>query len=218
MSFAAGVGRVTPYIDKSKIMLMNSSNSRRVPWGDQMRRVAENPAAVIDWMAPAEVVEDVIAQYLHAIRWLYECERLYSPQVLINGAAKVAIEDFLLDMRIGLMQRSSGKADMVYGVLRADHRVEICGFNAVGDTCYLIDHQTDRRMATYRRTTHERIHTQNLGASALVFRMRYFAQEGRWKISRFEQQLPPGYAARWNEQVMPVERLPEFIDFIGRDA
>ncbi len=193
---------------------MNSHNARPLPWRDQMRRAAEPRTQEIAWLAPPEVIALTSAHYLHAIRWLYECERLYIPNLLLSGATQVTTDDYFHTLRQQISERVS--APTVYGVLRADHRVEVCGFNAAGDVCHLIDHQTDRRMATYHRTTHERLHTQNLGAGALVFRLRYVAQHERWKISRFIQTLPDHYIATRDDK-LTFERLQQY-PFIGRDA
>jgi hypothetical protein len=100
------------------------------------------------------------------------------------------------------------------GVLRAHHQISVRRFSDDGLSCLLIDRQSERRMATYDYWTKQRIHTQDLGSSALVFRMQFDRYTGRWKVDEFIQQLPIGWETLPGATLRLMDALPEAA---GRD-
>ena len=197
------------------IMALGSAGSGQVPWIGKMRRVQAGNANGAEWMAPDEVVEQVRADYLAAIQWLQNSQ-LASWAHQWSGASLHLSGMLLKRHQQILMQYRSGSMPRFVGVLRADHRVEVRHFSDDGERCVVIDHQADRRMATYDPHTQERVMTQDLGAGAVVYQMRYDATDRRWKLEAFVQELPHGWGSG-----KAVRRLREFSAMpthtVGRD-
>ncbi|NDJ62557.1 MAG: hypothetical protein GYB67_15625 [Chloroflexi bacterium] len=157
-----------------------------------MRRVGGSLASQAEWMAPDDVVNQVITHYLEAINWLHESTWL--PRVKQFTLAPVYLTGKHLKRHqhlIASYRPSDGPE--IAGVLRADHQVEVRRFSPGGETCLVIDHQRQRRMATYDARTKTRVHTQDLGDGVIVYRMAYEARGNRWKIDAFIQELPLGW-------------------------
>jgi hypothetical protein len=102
------------------------------------------------------------------------------------------------------------------GVMRADHAVQVRYFSERGDRCLVLDCQTQRRMATYDRRTHERMHTQDLGEGTLVYQMVYDDTLKRWKITAFIQELPPGCCG--HKLPRGIKLAASLPPVIGRDS
>ncbi len=176
-----------------------------VPWLDRMRRVES------EWFAPEDVVVQLRAHYLEAVEWMQNANlsrsaRLWAMAPLyMSGVYWQRCYDLLMEQK---------KTPRAIGILRCDHRVEARHFAPSGGYCHLIDYQTGRRMATYDPRTMDRINTQDLGDTAVVYLMRYDMRDQRWKINAFVQELP----ITWNSQFQPIH--PPFSGssrHIGRD-
>ncbi len=193
------------------VVIMSLNNAGRIPWGDKMRRLNAGSVQKSEWMAPDSVVAQVRAQYLEAINWLHEsmlsswAKQWSTAPNFLNGTHLKRYHNSLL------LQRDS-KGVEVSGVLRADHVVEVRQFSESGAFCLVIDHQSQRRMATYNRKTLERLHTQDLGDGVVVYAMLYDAKDQRWKIGSFVQELPPD----WRTRPM-IQELSTMPGAIGRD-
>ena len=188
------------------------NNPGQLPWRAKMRqlRVAEKA----EWMAPDEVVEQVRAHYLEAVAWMSETmlsswaqQWAQSPHYL-NGS-------YLKRQRNLILSERARKRVQFVGVKRANHVVEVRQFSENGSFCLVIDTQTQCRMATYNRRTHERLHTQDLGDGVVVYAMRYDAEGERWKIDSFVQELPVGW--RMGAVVREFTIVPGTLSRIGRD-
>ncbi len=188
------------------------NNPGQLPWRGKMRqlRVAEKA----EWMAPDEVVEQVRAHYLEAVAWMSETmlsswaqQWAQSPHYL-NGS-------YLKRQRNLILSERARKRVQFVGVKRANHVVEVRQFSENGSFCLVIDTQTQCRMATYNRRTHERLHTQDLGDGVVVYAMRYDAEGERWKIDSFVQELPVGW--RMGAVVREFTIVPGTLSRIGRD-
>ena len=169
-----------------------------------------------DWMAPDHVVQKVEKDYLTAVEWLQDSPILSWAQQW-RVAPDLLAGPYLRRFQHLLLRQRSDRPSPVYGVLRADHALEVRGFSEDGRRCWLIDHQFDRRMATYDVRTHERIVTQDLGDSALVMCLLYDTEDERWKPESLIQELPTG----WNSRRNKIALVPELTDStqrIGRDA
>ncbi len=192
------------------VLIMALNNSGRIPWGGKMRRLNAGVAHQAEWMAPDAVVQQVRAQYLDAINWLHESALLSWAQQW-SAASDYLAGNYLKRYRNLLLTQRESKTVQFSGVLRADHVVEARSFSETGATCLIVDHQSQRRMATYNRRTQQRLHTQDLGDGALVFVMLYDAKESRWKIGSFVQELPIDWRAR------PTIQEATLPGAIGRD-
>jgi len=193
------------------VVIMSLNNAGRIPWGDKMRRLNAGSAQKVEWMAPDTVVAQVRAQYLEAINWLHE-SMLLSWAKQWSAAPNYLSGTHLKRYHNSLLLQREGKGVEFSGVLRADHVVEVRQFSENGAFCLVIDHQSQRRMATYNRKTLERLHTQDLGDGVVVYAMLYDAKDQRWKIGSFVQELPTG----WRTRPM-VQELSSLPGAIGRD-
>ena len=82
--------------------------------------------------------------------------------------------------------------------------------------CYLLDHQAERRMATYDYWTKRRLNTQDLGAGSYVYEMHYDSVAARWKIAKLIQQLPLGWGMSTATQ-SPLRFSDNLLSSAGRD-
>ncbi len=176
------------------------------PWSGRMRR-----AHKAEWMAPDDVVQQVREHYLEAINWLNDSMLLTWTQQWSVAPAYLS-GSYLRRYRNLMLSQRDNRGVFVSGVLRADHVVEVRQFSENGGFCLVIDWQEQRRMATYNRKTHERLHTQDLGDGTVVYAMLYDAREERWKIGGFIQELPTGWRSR--SKIQELSTLPSEI---GRD-
>lgn len=179
-----------------------------------MRRLQAGVGRKGEWMAPDEVVEGVRGDYLAAMRWLQE-HGLAPWQYRWRVAPTYLSGPYLRRFQAILTQQDRKGAPAVAGVLRADHQLTVRHFSEDGETCLVVDQQTQRRMATYDRRTQDRVTTQDLGDGALVFRMRYDGVERRWKIDDFVQELPQGWGQ--HATTRRIRELPALPTVLGRD-
>ena len=195
------------------VALMTLNNAGRVPWANKMRRV--NAAAVnkAEWMAPDEVVQQVKRNYLDAINWLHD-SMFSSWTQQWSGAAGYLIGAHLKRHQQVLLRGRAARVSEIAGVMRCDHVLEVRHFGENGDQCLIVDYQTGRRMATYNRDTHERLHTQDLGDGVVVYRMKYDEKAHRWKIEQFVQELPAG----WGQARRGIKELTTLPMSTGRDS
>lgn len=196
------------------VIILMASNASRVPWLNKMRRL-QTGSDMVDWMAPDGVVQKVRSDYLLAIDWMQSSPVMPFPQQW-RTAPDHLTGAFLRRYQQILIRQRSERAPLCYGVLRADHDLDVRGFSADGSRCWLIDHQSGRRIATYRSETHERFLTQDMGDGSVVMQMRYDNDQHRWKIEALIQELPTGWARRKKLSVSPEHiALPRRV---GRDS
>jgi hypothetical protein len=193
---------------------MMSNSARKLPWINKMRRLrtAEARAA---WMAPEHVVQRVQTDYMTAVEWLQASPTLTWAQQW-SGAADIMIGPSLRRFQQILLRQRSERSTPCYGILRADHALDVRGFSEDGRRCWLIDSQTGRRIATYDANTHDRLVTQDMGDGALVYCLYYDTQDDRWKIESLVQELPAGWASR--KMLQLTAEPPAIPRRIGRDA
>jgi hypothetical protein len=180
-----------------------------------MRRIRAGAARKAEWMAPDDVVQEVREHYLEAIHWLHDSatstlgQQWSSAAYYLTGACLRRHQQILMNYRTGGLPNC-------YGVLRADHFVQVRQFSEDGERCLIIDRQTQRRMATYNSRTRARVMTQDLGSGAVVYVMVYTAKERRWKIDSLVQELPLGWG---NHRAQPrIQEHATLPGAIGRDS
>lgn len=192
--------------------MMSAKNSGQLPWRGRMRQL--KVAEKTEWMAPDDVVEQVRTQYLDAANWLTDTATASWAQQWAQAPAHLSGSFLKRHRNLILTSRQQTRIQLA-GVLRADHQVEVRQFSEAGSFCLVIDTQTQRRMATYNRKTHERLHTQDMGEGAVVYAMRYDATAERWKIDSFVQELPIGW--RSSGLIEEFTALPSSLKKTGRD-
>jgi hypothetical protein len=195
------------------IFRMATNSARKLPWTNKMRRLRSSGEAS-DWMAPEQVVARVQHDYLAALEWMQE-SHTHPWTHQWRGAAERLAGGFLRRYHHLLLRQRSEREPLMYGVLRADHTLEVRGFSEDGRHCWIIDHQSGRRIATYTVENHERLNTQDMGDGAVVMQMIYDPDVARWKIESLVQELPLGWQQRRKLKLSP-EHLP-LPKRIGRD-
>lgn len=188
--------------------IMVSHGKGRVPWSAQLRRMSAGLTQKAEWMAPDTVVHQVRSDYLAALEWLHDSalkhtrhQWAYAPLFLSGAYLK-------RHQRILRSQREAAPPRLV-GILRSDHVIEVRHFSEDGESCLVIDHQEQRRMATYDFETRTRLHTQDVGACTLVYQMVYDLSSQRWKIAAFVQQLPLGWGSpKLTRHIRVLAQLP----------
>ena len=196
--------------------MSSRSSSEQVPWGGEMRRVRAGKAAKrAEWMAPDQVVHEVRQNFLESITWLHESglpifePQWASPQFFLTGAA-LRQHDQLLNQ-----YRADARIQKFTGVLRMHHQLLVRRFSKDGRRCLVVDCQTERRMATYDVRRQTRLHTQDLGSGAVVYRMAYHARDQRWKIEALVQELPAAWGKRSDPPIDEIQFMPPAS---GRDC
>ena len=174
-----------------------------------MRRVH----AEAEWMAPEEVIHQVRLHYLESLNWLHD-SMFGSWATQWSDASTYLHGAFLKRHQQALLTSRDSKLPSIVGVLRCDHTLEARHFSQQGGDCLIVDHQVGRRMATYNRDTQERLHTQDLGDGAVVYRMHYDAKSRRWKLEQFVQELPVGWGST-RRRLREIGSLPPAF---GRDS
>ena len=187
---------------------------RRTPRPDKLHRLYPGVAHKAEWMASEEIVRRVEADFLGAQQWLVEA-LLGNYTAYLHMLPRHFTGDALREQQriVSLQMRKHGPR--LVGILRAHHRIQVRRFSDNGLTCYVIDHQTERLMATYEYWSKRRLHTQDLGAGVYVYQVTL--ENGRWKIEALIQQLPLGW------ETFPVSSAPlELTDDLplaaGRDV
>jgi hypothetical protein len=178
-----------------------------------MRRIRAGVARKGEWMADDAVVQQVRNDYLQATRWIHD-HMLAGWSHQWQVAPRYLSGKYLKRFQTILTQHRATQQQFV-GVLRADHQIVIRHFSENGESCLVVDYQAQRRMATYDVHTGERVQTQDLGDGALVYRMIYDLDAGRWKIAEFVQELPAGWGK--GQRSRRIRELAVLPTSIGRD-
>ncbi len=145
-----------------------------------------------EWMASETVVHSIEADYLSAQAWIVDA-LLCDYMAYLRDLPHYFQGDCLRDQeRLAKLQMRK-RGPRLIGILRANHRVQVRRFSDDGQTCYLLDHQTERRMATYDYWSKRRLHTQDLGEGVYVYRIVHDRATHHWKIDQLVQQLPLGW-------------------------
>jgi hypothetical protein len=188
---------------------------KRVLWPGKLQRLHAGVNDKAEWMASDDVLQCVESDYLQAQRWMSEA--LLAGYVrFMNEAPTYFSGDYLKREQHNARVQMRKTGPRLIGVLRAHHHIRIRHFSDDGLSCYVLDQQTERRMATYDYWHLRRLHTQDLGEGAYVYRMVYDRTCQRWKIEEFVQQLPLGWCAE--TVANPAIRLERSLPIAsGRD-
>lgn len=197
-------------------VLAYSQRRRRVwYWSGSLQRLHAGVNNKAEWMAPEDVLQHVETDYLTAQRWM--ADALLAGYVRFINEAPLYFTGSYLKRELHNAQLQMKKpGPRLIGILRAHHRIHVRHFSDDGLTCFVLDHQTERRMATYDYWQLRRLHTQDLGDGAYVYRMLYDRVSKHWKIEELIQQLPEG----WGVQTLAGDaiRLEESLpNASGRD-
>lgn len=196
------------------IATMAFTGRGQVPWSQEMERLHAGSRERASWMAPEAVVQRVQQHYLETMRWLPESishswsQQWQSASHYLSGSYLQRHQEILKLYRTGKPPRYSG-------ILRCTHHIEVCEFSDDGERCLVIDRRSSCRMATYDYWTQDRVSTQDMGDSVLVYAMVYDRNAERWKLDQFIQELPSSW--RVGKQSRHLRLLKAMPPSIGRD-
>src|SRR5688572_27931147 len=126
-----------------------------------LRRLHAGVNNKAEWMAPDDVVRAVETDYLDAQCWM--ADALLAGYIRFVKEAPQYFTGSYLKQQLHIAdQQLRGRGPRFIGVLRAHHYIRVRYFSDDGQTCYLVDLQTERRMATYDYWQLRRLHTQDL--------------------------------------------------------
>jgi len=191
------------------VLLMMIARRRAAPWSGNLQRLHAGVKNKAEWMAPDNVVQTVEADYLAAQRWMSEV-LMHGYERFLRDGPRYLSGVFLKEQQHNTNLQMNKRSPRLIGVLRAHHNVRVRHFSDDGLSCYVVDHQTERRMATYECKQFRRLHTQELLEGAYVYRMVYDTSARRWKIDELIQQLPLGWNAEnvYNKAIKLEKSLP----------
>jgi hypothetical protein len=196
------------------LLLLSFVGQWPVSWAKNMKRINAGSRDQAEWMAPEMVIDQVRDAYLKAMAWLPESQMLSWSEQWSKAPGHFSGEYLKAHQKI-LKHQSANHPQKYVGILRCVHDVTVRNFSEDGERCLVIDHQTERRMATYNTRSQERMNTQDLGEGTLVYQMAYDKHAKCWKIDRFIQQLPVGWQSKGKSPRMLVRTtLPPVT---GRD-
>lgn len=182
------------------VMIYLTSQSALVPWVNHMKRLNAGAVNRAEWIAPNPIIENVKRDYLS----FYDYATQTLPQgwlAYMRDLNQYMTDDLLREQRHSLSIRLQNDRGRIFDILRANHHIEVRNFSSDGLTCILIDSQTECRLATYDYWNGNRLHTQDVGDAAYVFKMTYDTREERWKMAQYIQTLPPG---NWQSSLMEI--------------
>ncbi len=191
------------------VIITIMARRRVVPWSSNLQRLHAGVKNKAEWMAPDNVIQAVETDYLAAQRWMSESLMSGYLRFLREGPTYLA-GNFLKEQQHNTKLQMRKRGPRMIGILRAHHNVRVRHFSDDGLMCYVVDHQTERRMATYDYWQFRRLHTQDLLEGAYVYRMVYDTAARRWKIDELIQQLPLGWSAEnvYNKAIKLEKSLP----------
>ncbi len=198
------------------IVLAIIIRGRRDDWPGHLRRLHAGVTNKAEWMASDDIIQRVENDYLLAQRWMSDA-LLVGYVRFLREAPRYFSGNYLKHQQHSAMTQIRKRGPRLIGVLRAHHRIRVRYFSDDGLTCYVVDHQTERRMATYDYWQLRRLHTQSLEDGAYVYRMVYDRSTKTWKIEELVQQLPLG----WGGQVVsgsPIKLDKSLPIASGRDT
>lgn len=161
-------------------------------WSGNLRRLRAGVNNRAEWMAPEDVIQRVELDYLNAQQWM--ADALLAGYIrFMNEAPLYLAGSYLKRQQQNALIQMKKSGPRLIGILRAHHHVYIRHFSDDGLICYVLDEQTERRMATYDYWQLRRLHTQDLCDGVYVYRMGFDRSARRWKIEELIQQLPMGW-------------------------
>lgn len=171
------------------LILFWLASPKVVPWADQLTRLNAGAGDKAEWMAPPQVIEDVVWNFREAQEWLETCAANWGR--FAEGYERYLAGSYLKLQRRVLASLVNQKPRIAL-VQSAAHQYSVRHFTSDGLHCLLIDQQTARVLTTSSYWSGQMLHQQRLEDRAYVYQLVYELTEKRWKIERFIQELPLG--------------------------
>jgi hypothetical protein len=188
---------------------------KRTAWSDKLQRTHQDTPQA-EWNAPDYVHQQVRNDYLMATRWMRDCAFSSWTEQWAGAPYYFAGLHLQRHQKILTKQRS-GQESRFRDVMDAEHFVEVRHFSSDGERCLVIDHQTERSMATYHHATLQPCMRQALDDAAVIYQMVYDRSASRWKIDQFVQELPSALRTGRMTNYKRVKVLAELPPTTGRD-
>jgi hypothetical protein len=186
----------------------------RTGWPGNLHRLHAGVHNKAEWMAPDDIIHNVEMDYLSAHRWM--AEALSTGYIrFLREAPLYFTGNYLKTQLHNANTQLRKRGPRLLGILQAHHYIHVRHFSDDGLSCYVVDHQTRRRMITFDYWKMRKLHSQDLGEGVYVYRMIYIRAEKRWKIEELIQQLPMGWGMQMSGATIRLdESLPHYK---GRD-
>jgi hypothetical protein len=196
------------------VIFLMFSDQKEVSWADKLQRLSSG-TAYAEWTAPEYVLQQVRNDYLMAIRW--QRDSVFQPlEVQVHSAESYFTGEHLEGYQQILGYHRRKNPSPFIEILHAQHMVQVRHFTNKGETCLLVDRQTERTMITHNLHQDVAPLQQALPDAMVVYQMKYERGQRRWKIERYVQEIP---GALWprsgkSQKVKVETALPHFS---GRD-
>lgn len=189
---------------------------RVVPWAEGLTRLNAGAGPKAEWMAPPQVVEQVVWDYGNAQEWFKMCAgnwgRFARGLDRYTTGAYLKLQRRLLAALVASPPRLALRQS-------AAHEISVRHFSADGLRCLLVDRQTSRVLTTSNYWSGRVLHRQRIPETTLVYQMLYDLHERRWKIERLIQELPFSPHANPASSNKPrVSLVAELPAAMGRDS
>ena len=190
------------------------ASPRIVPWADHFVRLNAGAGAKAEWMAPQQVVEQVMWDYRAAQEWAAACALNWG-----RFAGKLddyTTGDYFKHQQRILVSLAQTRKPRLAAKHTATHALSVRHFSSDGIQCLIIDRQTSRAVMTLDYWSGRKGRRQQLDDCAFVYQMQYDLHDHRWKIARLVQELPLGWeGGRTKSRVRVSVELPVAA---GRDS
>jgi hypothetical protein len=196
------------------VIFLMFSDQKEVSWADKLQRLSSG-TSYAEWTAPEYVLQQVRNDYLMAVRW--QRDSAFQPlDVQLNSARSYFTGEHLQQYQQILGYHRRKHPSRFIEVLQAQHAVQVRHFTDKGESCLLVDRQTERTVITYNPVQNTAPLLQSLPDAMVVYQMKYERSQRRWKIERYIQEIP---GALWppsgkSQKVKVETALPHFS---GRD-
>ncbi len=170
-----------------------SKKPQSVAWAEGMRRLQPGRRGHAEWMAADTIVDQVQHAYLEAWEWAdaaqMDWNRWRSEMDRFFGGSFLGLQ------RARLEALSAARGIQLAGAVSARHSLTVRAFSSDGLACLLVDHQTQRQIATFWTKTRAIAAHQPLEDRTMVFRMAYDRAGKRWRIDELIQEFPAGWSS-----------------------
>jgi hypothetical protein len=196
------------------VIFLMFSDQKEVSWADKLQRLSSG-TTYAEWTAPEYVLQQVRNDYLMAVRWQRESV-FQTVDVQLHSASNYFTGEHLQQYQQILGYHRRKHPMRFIEILQAQHTVQVRNFTNKGESCLLVDRQTERMIITYNDLQNTRPMQQALPDAMVVYQMKYERSQRRWKIERYIQEIP---GALWppsgkSQKVKVETALPHFS---GRD-
>jgi hypothetical protein len=196
------------------VIFLMFSDQKEVSWADKLQRLSSGTSHA-EWTAPEYVLQQVRNDYLMAVRW--QRDSVFQPvEVQLHAASSYFTGEHLQQYQQILGYHRRKNPMQFIEVFQAQHTVQVRHFTNKGESCLLVDRQTERMIITKDLTHDAPPLQQSLPDAMVVYQMKYERSQRRWKIERYIQEIP---GALWppSGKSLKIKVETALPHFSGRD-